>query len=227
MIASIINGLAVFILGITGNIIGSRLKESMKQSLMNSIGLVVLVIGILGVIKTKNMMVLMISILLGTIVGELIDIDKWLNILGEFVEKRFKTKDERSVAYAFTNASLLFCMGAMSIVGSFEAGISKDYTTLLIKSAIDAVASLTMASTYGIGVALSGATVIVYQGFFTIMSTYLKPLMNAYIINEISSVGSIIIIALSLNILNITKIKTANLMPAIFIPILLYYLNMF
>ena len=125
------------------------------------------------------------------------------------------------IAEGFVSATLLFCVGAMTIVGSLESGINGDNMTIYSKAVIDCIAAITLASTLGFGVMLSSVSVLIIQGSITLLAIYIAPLLNADIITQMSTVGSLLIVALSLNMLGVTKIKVMNFVPAIFIPLLL------
>lgn len=227
MIAAVINGIGIIIAGFLGSFFGKKISISMKDTLMHAVCLIVGLIGIKGALETKNIVILILSIFIGSVIGELLDIDSSLNKFGKYIESKFKADGDRPFSIGFINGSLIFCMGAMSIVGSFEAGLEANYTTLYAKTAIDIVAAIVLSSTLGIGIAFSGITVFIYQTFFILLAGLIQPLLTVAMINEVSAVGSLLIVALSLNLLNLTNIKTGNLMPAILMPIFLYSIGIF
>ena len=202
-----------------GELEGGISKE-LSDVIMKGVSLCVLLIGITGAIKTENIMVVIISIVLGGIIGTLARLDKGITWLGEFIEKKTGGK-LGSITQGFVSASLLFCVGAMAIVGSLSSGISLDHSTLYAKSLLDSIYSVIFASTLGWGVAFSSLLLFVYQGSITVAASWLAPVLSASSINEMSAVGSWLIIALALNLLGLTKIKVMNYVPAIFLPILL------
>ena len=202
-----------------GELEGGISKE-LSDVIMKGVSLCVLLIGITGAIKTENIMVVIISIVLGGIIGTLARLDKGITWLGEFIEKKTGGK-LGSITQGFVSASLLFCVGAMAIVGSLSSGISLDHSTLYAKSLLDSIYSVIFASTLGWGVAFSSLLLFVYQGSITVAASWLAPVLSASAINEMSAVGSLLIIALALNLLGLTKIKVMNYVPAIFLPILL------
>lgn len=208
------------------------IPQRIEKAIMSALGLCVVFIGISGTLKGENQLVAVISMVLGTVFGTLIDIDKQINRLGKWVENKFNKKDGKKVSLAegFVTASLLFCIGAMSVTGSLEAGLglAEGYATIYTKSAIDFVSAIMLASTLGIGVCLSGAFVLVFQGSICLLSGVLEPILTASATNELICVGSLMITALGLNMLGITKLKVANFLPAlIFAPAVSFLLSLF
>ena len=174
-----------------------------------------------GTLKGENMLLIVISIAIGSLLGELINIDEKLILLGNFIENKAKSfSKDTSISLGFVTASLLFCVGAMAVVGSLESGLLGKYDILFTKSILDGVTSLILSSTLGIGVILSAFSVLVYQGLITLAASLLQNILTTPIVNEMSAVGSLLIIGIGLNMLGITKIKVANMLPAIFIPII-------
>ena len=188
--------------------------------IVKGVSLCVLLVGVTGAIKTTNIMIVIISVVLGGILGTLMHLDGGINALGEFIEKKTKGK-LGSITEGFVTASLVFCVGAMAIVGSLNCGLTLEHETLYAKSLLDTIISVILASTLGIGVAFSALLVFAYQGIITLAASLLAPILSETAITEMTAVGSLLIIALSLNLLGLTKIKVMNYVPAIFIPILL------
>lgn len=206
---------------IIGLCIKGKVNEKVSTTVMQGLGLCSLYIGISGSLKCEEPIQLIVSMAVGALIGELIDIDKWITKLGDYFENKFKKKDDKvSISEGFVTSSLLFCVGAMAIVGSLESGLNGDNTTLYAKSVLDGVSSIIFSSTLGIGVFLSVFTVLIYQGSITLAASMLSGILSTSVITNMSVVGSVIIIGLGLNILGMTKIKVANLLPAIFIPII-------
>ena len=206
---------------IIGLCIKGKVNEKVSTTVMQGLGLCSLYIGISGSLKCEEPIQLIVSMAVGALIGELIDIDKWLTKLGDYFENKFKKKDDKvSISEGFVTSSLLFCVGAMAIVGSLESGLNGDNTTLYAKSVLDGVSSIIFSSTLGIGAFLSVFTVLIYQGSITLAASMLSGILSTSVITNMSVVGSVIIIGLGLNILGMTKIKVANLLPAIFIPII-------
>lgn len=202
--------------------IGGRLQTIV----MEGMALCVMYIGISGSLKGQNTLIAIISIAIGAVVGELLDLDRRMHTLGDWVQAKtarliHTQEGAPSVADGFVAASLLFCVGAMAIVGSLENGLTGNYDTLKAKSVIDGIAAIVFASSLGVGVAFSAVAIFVYQGAISLAAGLLAPLLSDTVIAEMTCVGSLLIVALSLNMLNVTKIKVMNLVPAIFLPILL------
>lgn len=196
-----------------------RLSE-LPDALMKGVGLCVMLIGITGAIQTKNIMIVIISMVVGAAIGTLLALEKGITRLGEFIESKTQGK-LGSITQGFVSASLLFCVGSMAIVGSLNSGLKGDHEMLYAKSLLDMISAAIFATTMGWGVIFSAAFVFLYQGAITLAASALAPVLSEVAINEMTAVGSLIIIALSLNLLGLTKIKVMNYVPAILIPILL------
>ena len=236
---SIINALAV----IAGSVIGLLLKwlasrfsnvlpagadslgHRLQEIIMQGVALCVLYIGISGSLKGSNTLVAILSMVLGAIIGETLDLDRRMKQLGDWVQnktQKFAGNNGTSVSEGFVTASLLFCVGAMAIVGSLENGLTGNYDTLKAKSLLDGISSIVFASSLGIGVAFSSVAVLIYQGLISLSASFISPYLGGdAVIAEMTCVGSLLIAALSLNMLGITKIKVMNLVPACLLPILL------
>lgn len=224
MLGTVVNTIAVIIGALIGMLLKKGLPEKMADTLMKGLGLCTLFLGISGSLKGENSMILIVSMVAGTLIGEGIDLEDKVNRLGQWVEKKFSGKaadDKVSVAEGFVTASLLFCVGAMAIVGSLQSGLQGNHEMLFNKSVLDFVAAIIFASSMGIGVAFASAFVFVYQGAITLLAQWIEPFLNEAVINEMTCVGSVIIIGLALNMLGITKLRVMNYVPAIFIPIAL------
>ncbi len=202
-------------------------KES-SDAVMTAMGLCCIYIGIDGALKGNNSLVLIVSLAVGTMVGTLIDLDKLINRLGDFIQKKMSLrKKNTNVAQGFVSASLLFCVGSMTIVGSLDAGIRGDNTILLTKSVIDCVAAMVLASSLGLGVMLSSAFILVFQGSIVLLARFLAPVLTDAVQAELICSGSLMIVAIGLNLIGVTKIKVANMMPAlIVVPFLVPLFNM-
>ncbi|WP_446897657.1 DUF554 domain-containing protein [Clostridium sp. LBM24168] len=223
MIGVIVNTMTVIIGSIIGLLFKKGIPRRITEPVMVGIGLCTVYIGISGTLKGKNTLVLIISIVIGTIIGTWIDIDKRITILGKWIEKHFKTSSDNtiSVAEGFVTASLLFCIGAMTIVGSLNAGLTGDNTMLFTKSVLDLISSTILSVSFGIGVLFSASFVFLFQGAIVLLAQFLQPILTNSAIEEITCTGSLMIIALGLNIIGVTKIKVANYLPAIIVtPIL-------
>ena len=196
------------------------LGDKLSTAIMTGMGLCVLLIGIQGAIQTKKILVVILSIAIGALIGTLLDLDRWLNRLGDWIGKKMGSRFG-NVSEGFVSASLLFCVGAMAVTGSLESGLSGNHATQYAKSMIDCVSAVVFSASMGIGVMLSSVAVLIYQGSITLLAGVIEPLLTDVIINEMSAVGSLLIIGIGLNLLGATKIKLMNYVPAIFLPILL------
>lgn len=218
---TLVNCFTIILGCIVGLFIKGKVNEKISTTVMNALGLCTLYIGISGSLKCDDPIQMIVSMAVGALIGEIIDIDKRLTKLGGYLENKFKKKDNKiSISEGFVTSSLLFCVGAMAIVGSLESGLNGDNTTLYAKSVLDGVSSIIFSSTLGIGVFLSVFTVLIYQGSITLAASFVSGILSTSVITNMSVVGNLIIIGLGLNILGMTKIKVANLLPAIFIPII-------
>lgn len=222
MIGTIVNSVAVVIGCLIGSLIKGRLKTNISNTIMSGLGLCVLYIGVSGALKGEDTLLMIICIVIGALIGELIDIDKWLSRLGEIIERKVNKvgKSNISIAEGFVSASLLFCVGAMAIVGALESGLKGNHDTLFTKSILDGISSIIFTSSLGIGVIFSAVTVFIYQGAITLGAGILSGVLSTTVITNMSAIGGLLIVGLGFNMLGVTKIKVANLLPAIFLPIL-------
>ena len=220
----------------------------MSKSIMNGLGLAVVMVGVGGALTgvindvisdavvdptllksgltSENTIITILSVVLGILVGGLIDIDRWVNLLGQKIEKMFNRSPEQSavhvpVAQGFVSASLLFCVGSMTIVGSIQSGLMGDHDLLYTKSMLDLVSSIILSSTMGIGVLLSSLFVLVFQGGIALVASIAGQGLSVAVIDTMSMVGSVLIVGLGLNVMGITKLKIMNYLPAVFFPIAL------
>ena len=221
MWGTIVNSLAIAIGALFGVGLNKGIKDEYKETIMNAIGLTVIIIGIIGGISSENIILVIISLVLGSIIGEVIGIERKLDNLGDRLQDRFGAKDS-NFSKGFVTASLVYCVGAMARVGSLESGIQGNHSTLFAKAIIDGITSIIFASTLGIGVAFAAIPVLIYQGSITIFASLIKGLFTPELINEMSAIGGILIMAIGINILDIKKIKVGNMLPAIIIPILYF-----
>lgn len=219
----LVNTLTVIIGSSVGLLLKKQIPEKLTGAVMTAIGLCTVAIGITGIIKGENQLVMIISLVLGAIVGTLIDIDGKLSKLGDKLQKKNKKENAENSTFSqgFVTASLLFCVGAMTIVGSMNAGISGDNQMLYTKSVLDLISSSMLAASLGIGVMCAAGFVFVFQGALVALSMGLGSFLSDFAVAELICAGSVMITALGLNLLNITKIKVANLLPGlVFVPFL-------
>ncbi len=218
---TIVNGIAIIVGGLIGLFAKKLFSKKMHDSVINILALCVLIIGIQGAIDTTNILIVITSLVLGCIVGEWIDIDKIISDFSLKLEEKYFKKDS-GFAKGFTSASLLYCVGAMGILGSFQSAIGNN-DILYTKSVLDGVSSIFFASAYGFGVLFSSIPVVLYQGFLTIFAGFISSFLSELMIIELTAVGSVMIIALSLNMLGVIKVKVANLLPALLFVIGIVY----
>ncbi|MBO5326774.1 MAG: DUF554 domain-containing protein [Clostridia bacterium] len=195
----------------------SRFAE-LPSTVQKGLGLCVLLIGILGAVKVQNMLIMIVSVVLGAIVGELLDLDRQINRLGAFIEGKMKGKGG-NVAQGFVTATLLFCVGAMTVTGAMESGILRVHSTYYAKSMLDMVSAVIFASSLGIGVAFSAVGVFAVQGLLTLAAVLAAGTIPVAITGEMIAVGSLLVIGIGTNLLGITKLKVMNYVPAMFFPI--------
>ena len=240
-------GLLIHFVSKKGKLKSQKFTE-VSNSIMRGLGLAVVMVGIGGALKgviydavtdavvqpgvlaqglhSDNTIITILSIVLGVLVGGLIDIDRWVNLLGKKVEEMFNRNPEQNavhvpVAQGFVSASLLFCVGSMTIVGSIQSGLMGDHSLLYTKSLLDFVSSIILSSTMGIGVLLSSAFVLVFQGSIALVANLAGQGLSDAVIATMSSVGSVLIVGLGLNVMGVTKLKIMNYLPAVFFPIAL------
>ena len=197
------------------------LPQRLRETVMQGLGLCVMVIGIMGAIKTQDMMVIIISVVVGGWIGALFNIEKRLDQLGRYMQRLLAGKHDagdNTFAKGFVTASLIYCVGAMAIVGSLESGLKGDHSTLIAKSALDGISAIVFASTMGPGVALSALAVLIYQGSIALLAQWASPLFTTVLIAEMSAVGGLLIIGIGLNLLFDKHLSVGNLLPAIFVP---------
>lgn len=216
MLGVIVNMLAAIVGGTLGTLFKKGIPEKITNSIMIAVGMCVVYIGIDGALKGENTLVLIISMLLGTAIGSLIDIDDKINRLGKWVENKFNKGEKKvSIAEGFVTATLLFCVGSMTVVGSLNAGLLGDNQMLYTKSLLDLISGTMIAASCGIGVIFSAIPILIFQGGIVLLAELLSGVLTTPAINEMTCVGSVIIIALGLNLVGISKFKVANFMPAI------------
>jgi len=220
MIAAVVNAVVVVLGGLVGLLLGGRLKEEHTKTIINALGICTMVIGITSSIVTSNILIVIICLVLGTIVGETLKIEHRLDSVGDWLKAKVAKNGGGRFTEGFVTASLLFCVGSMAIMGSFDAGLRGDYNTIFAKSALDAVMAVTFAATMGVGVLFSGASVLIYQGALTLLAGLVEPLLSAPVVTEMSAVGGIMLIGTGMNIIGLTKerIKVGNMLPALVFP---------
>jgi uncharacterized membrane protein YqgA involved in biofilm formation len=214
---TLLNVATVLIGGGLGTLLGQRLPEKMRQTVLYGLGLVTLVTGLRMALGTANILIVMGSVLLGGILGEWWRIEDGLQALGDRLQQRLQTGNGNMLAQGFVTASLIFCVGPMTIIGSMRDGMVGDYSLLAIKSLLDGFASLALAASLGVGVMLSAVTVLVFQGGLALLGRVAQFGMSEAMITEMTATGGTIIMAIGLILLDLKRIRVANLLPGIFI----------
>ena len=223
MLAVFVNTITVIIGSLIGLIFSGKIKEKYTNALVTGLSLITVLIGVQSAIKTENMLCVIVCMVIGIIVGELCRIDDGIEGAGEWIKKkvlRGKTTNGR-FAEGFVSACILFCVGSMTIMGSIEAGINNDYSIIFAKSALDFISSMAFAAAMGVGVMFSAAFVLVFQGALTLLAVQLGGILTTPIVTEMSAVGGVILIGMAINMLGLRqeRIKVANMLPAIFLPV--------
>jgi len=217
---SIVNVLFIIIGSLIGRLL-ANIPESMKNTIMKGIGLTVSVLGIQMGIKSSNFLYVIISIVLGAIIGERLCLEEKLNQFGIWIEKKVGGKSKGNIAQGFVTATLIFVIGAMAVVGALDSGIRGDHQVLYTKAVIDGFTAIMLTSTLGLGVVFSSIPVFLYQGFIALFANQINRLIPEQVMDifilELTATGGIMILAIGLNILEITKIKVANLLPGLIV----------
>lgn len=231
-IGTLVNVATVLVGGTLGTFLGARLPDRMRETIMHALGLLTLVIGIHLSLETDNILIVLASLLLGGVVGEWLRIEDRLNQLGRWLEHktarngRLASSDgvQNSVypggsrfSHAFLTASLVFCVGPMTILGSIQDGLTGDYTLLVVKATLDGFAALAFASTMGPGVIFAALTVLIYQGVLTLGAGWASVLLTDPMIAEMTATGGVLMLALGLGLLEIKPIRAGNLLPAVIV----------
>lgn len=216
MKGTIVNCVMIALGGGLGLLLKSKISPKYQETIMQGLGLSVLLIGLTMAIKTQNVLIVTISMIIGAVIGELIDIDGKLNRAGERLSARFRSSGGM-IGKAFVTTSLVYCIGAMAIIGALQDGLTGDASTLYAKAMLDGTAAVIFTATLGIGVILSIIPVFIYQGSITLLATWLAPLLTDAVICEVTAVGGLLIVGIGLSLLKICQIKIANLLPAVLV----------
>lgn len=241
MLAVFVNCGAIIFGSIIGLLFSKKFTEELTDMIQTACGVVTVIIGLQMAFKYNSIVFLALSLIIGAMIGYVIDIDAAILKLGKKLEKITQGKksrlaestsdqseaspslnstEKKNFAYAFLNASVLYCVGAMAIVGSFEAGVNHDYTTIFTKSILDGFMAIGFAAALGVGTAFSALAILIYQGALTLLSIWIQPYVSEILIQEVSACGGALIVMIGINLLGLKKIKTANFLPALVIEIL-------
>ena len=238
-LGTIVNVITILIGGMIGLVLKRYLSARITETVMQGVGLAVVIIGISGALSaiytvidgnivSDHILIMIISLAVGALIGELLNIEGKLDIFAKLCERKFTKPEETSTfTQGFVTATLVFCVGSMAIVGALEDGINRNSDILFAKSALDGITAAIFASTLGVGVLFSAVAVGVYQGTLTLLSVFIAPYLSDVIITQMSFIGSVLIMSIGFNLLKITKIKVGNLLPAIFIPVVYYMIRFF
>jgi uncharacterized membrane protein YqgA involved in biofilm formation len=223
---TIINAVAIIIGGALGLLFRKGFPERIAQTTLKVLGLLTIVIGISMALQSQELIMVLVSLVIGAVIGEWINIEDRLERFGKWLEKKLHLTEE-SPAKGFIYASLLFCVGSMAIVGSITDGLKGDHSILMTKAIMDGIISIPFAASMGIGVLGSAVPVLMYQGSLTLLAWKLQSLFTPSMIRELTSVGGVIVMGIGVNILGLQKIKVGNFIPALILIILLIYLKAF
>lgn len=227
MLGTIVNCLAIVAGSLLGLLFSRGIPENYKEIILSGVGLSVLLIGAKSALVSSSLMVVIFSVIVGALLGEALKIEQRLEGLGNFLERKVSSKssDSKSFARGFVTASLVFCVGSMAIIGSLESGLTGNHQTLFAKSVLDGVTSIIFSSTMGLGVMFSGLAVLIYQGLITLTAVFMKNFLVPETIEQMTSVGGLLIMAIGFNMLKMSTIRVGNLIPGIFLPLLYYALR--
>ena len=217
LLGSAVNGLAIVVGGLIGMFAGKLLPERIRTALVPAMSLVTIGIAVPGMMKTENLLIPILSMVVGTFIGELIDIDGALQKLSNKLQSKFKGS---SVAEGFFTCSLVFAVGAVAVMGVLDSGLKGDHSLLYAKALMDGTASIAFAAALGLGVVFSSVTVFVVEGGIALLAGLVADFLSTAVINEISFVGSLLIVGISLNMMGATKLRILNMVPALVLPII-------
>lgn len=227
-LGTIANAAAIICGALAGIVLRRGLPEKWQQTIMQGVALCIVVIGLQMAFKTANIVIVVVSLVIGSIIGEYFDIEGKLQKFGSWIaSKVYHGKDgsfAAQLARGFISSTLIFCIGAMAVVGALQDGLKQDPTILYAKATLDGIISVILTANLGIGVAFSAFSVFIYQGCLTLLAAFLQTVMTEAVLNEITACGGILITAIGINMLKILEIRISNQLPAIFIACLLAYI---
>lgn len=221
MLGNILNVVAIIVGGLLGAFLKEGIKENHKDIIIGALGLSALVMGITSAIKTENLILMIISLIVGSLVGESLDIEHRMDGIGEKLSKALG-KEDSDISRGLVTSTLVFCIGAMAIMGPLEAGLNNDNSVLYVKAILDGITALIFASNLGIGVVFSAVPVFIYQSSITLLAFYIKDFISPDLILELSAVGGVLIMAIGLNLLDLKKMRVGNMLPSVLIPVLYF-----
>mgnify|MGYP005635026327 CR=1 FL=1 len=224
MFGNLVNAVSILVGSLLGFSFERIILSEYRETIMSGLGIIAVIMGIGNVLESENLLLVIVSIVVGSLVGEIIGIDKKLNRFGDYIGSKFQKSEEDNFSKGFVTSSLIFCVGAMAIIGALESGLKGDHDMLYAKSIIDGVTAIILTSTLGIGVLFSAVSVFLYQGIIVLLAGYLKSFLIQAIIVELTAVGGVMIVGIGLNILDLKSIRIANMLPALFGPVLYFAL---
>ncbi len=220
ILGALANAIAVLVGGTIGFFAKKGIPKKYGDAIIQALSIFTFGMGIMFFLKSKEIMVLVISLALGTFLGEWIDIEKRLENFGSFIQAKMKNV-AGNFSEGFVTASLIFCVGSMAIMGAMQSGLAGNHEVLFAKSALDVMASLIFASAMGIGVAFASISVLIYEGGLSLAAAAVAPFLSTAVVDEMTAVGGVLLMGLSLSILEIKKIRAGNMLPAMFLPIII------
>jgi hypothetical protein len=221
MIAAVVNALAVGAGSLIGLLLHAKIRDSFKSMVYTGAGITTLVVAVQMTLNSSKIVFLALSLIIGGILGAWWRIEDGILAVGGALKRTFAKKDDgKDFAFGFLNASVLFCVGAMALVGSFRAGAEGNYDLIFTKSVLDGFMSIVFTAAMGIGVAFSAVSVLVYQGLLTLAAGWLKPLVSDALLKELTGVGGALVIMIGINLLGMAKLKTANFLPSLLLIVL-------
>jgi hypothetical protein len=218
-IGTLINSFAIIVGGLTGMVLNDKIPEKLKTVTFQGLGLAAVLIGLQMALKVENILVLIFSLILGGIIGETLSLEKRLETFGSHLKTRLKSDNPKFIE-GFVAASILFCVGAMAILGPIDEGLTGNRTILLTKSILDGFAAIALASTYGLGVIFSALPIFIYQGLITVFAGKFQTFLSATVINQLTACGGLLIMAIGFGLLEIKKIKVTSMLPALILVVL-------
>jgi len=230
-LGTIVNAAAILAGGAAGLALKRVIPKRVTDTVMQGVGLAVVIVGISGALKaaftvagegieSDHILLMIVALAVGALIGELLKLENRLEAFGKFCERKLtKPGSDSTFTQGFVTATLVYCVGAMAIVGSLEDGMNRNHDILFAKSALDGISAIVFASAMGMGVLFSAVTVGLYQGTITLLSVVVAPYLNDLVVTQMSLIGSVLILSIGLNMLGIAKIKVGNLLPAVFVPV--------
>jgi hypothetical protein len=221
LLGTVVNAIAIIVGSLIGLVCRGGIPAKYAETVMQAMGLAVILIGIMAAIQTEDLLLVIVSLAVGSVIGELVAIEDRLEAMGQWFQKKLSGTGS-DISRGFVTATLLFCVGSMAVVGSLESGLTGNHQILFAKSLIDGISSIIFSASLGIGVMLSALSVFIYQGALTLSASFMKPFLVPEVVVQMSAVGGLLIMAIGFNLLEVKKIKVGNMLPAIFIPLVYY-----